>query len=315
VRMKAATLFTWGMARMIAQMRKTSRAFYGFTLMASAVLVANAAEAQTVGWVDRMFTFREDQKKLLTPGKRATAPKAVYQPYYDERGHEVWSSFYTRTDLEPTDYLSSSASKVMRERDSNALGQGGWEAIEAQGQENLQASAPSITIGDPGEGPGMQYGDGRVGRETKISAPIRDWREGAADGLASRPGDFDYRTADVNRPPLEENGIIRSETLGGTKSVSGNVPLENNPLRHDSRYLEFNYSGQVTRYQVQKGDTLGNISAQPAIYGKEARWPLIYSANKTAIGGNPNNLKVKQKLVIPRDFTEAQAKEAEKKAK
>jgi nucleoid-associated protein YgaU len=65
---------------------------------------------------------------------------------------------------------------------------------------------------------------------------------------------------------------------------------------------------------VQKGDSLGGIAGQEAIYGQPQLWPLIYSANRKAIGKNPHALKKGQALEIPRDYTETQAKEAMKRA-
>jgi nucleoid-associated protein YgaU len=50
-------------------------------------------------------------------------------------------------------------------------------------------------------------------------------------------------------------------------------------------------------YTVQSGDTLSTIADDQ--YRSESRWREIYEANRTAIGGNPNRLKVGMKLRIP----------------
>ena len=70
--------------------------------------------------------------------------------------------------------------------------------------------------------------------------------------------------------------------------------------------------------RILAGDVLPNLIAPIIVLAtllssREKRWPLIYSANKKHLK-NPHSLKVGQQLVIPRDYTEKQAVEAEKKA-
>lgn len=285
--------------------------------MAAALLcVPSAAHAGQVGWMDRLFTFREEQKPLVTPRSNVRA-KQVVQPYYPNDEHVSWSNFYTRTDLETQDYLSSSASKVMRPRAQEqaartpAQAQGGWPAIAEQAMENAQDesnSQPSnIAIGEPGEGWGMQSGSSNVGRATRIGPAVEDWRGEGRNQLASRPGDYDYRaTAPVDTTGSDIQISDADSQGGGTVTFSSSSD--------DPRYVEHNAKGQVTKYSVQKGDTLSSISDQPAIYGTWKMWPMIYSANRRAIGGSPNNIKLKQRLDIPRDYTEQQAKDAERRA-
>jgi nucleoid-associated protein YgaU len=114
---------------------------------------------------------------------------------------------------------------------------------------------------------------------------------------------------------VEGNAVI-GEPLAATSTTApkGNVIKPDEALRSDPRYTSFDDQGKVTGYVVQGGDTLSTISGQEAIYGKTTLWPLIYSANRKVIGNSPKKLKTKQQLVIPRDYTEEQAKEAEKKA-
>ncbi|MBI1308472.1 MAG: hypothetical protein GC129_01250 [Proteobacteria bacterium] len=313
------SLMRVNMARMIPQMRHPSRAFCGTPLLAAALLCLSApAHAGMLGFMDRAFTFREEQKPLVIPHHNSV-PNLVYQPHYSDSDHVAWSEFYTRPDLEPQDYLSNSASKVMRPADGNEASSdedtGGWQAINARGNTNQAAADADVFIGRPGEGPGMQMGDANVGVATKIGAAVKDWRDDSADAgnLASRPGDYDYRMADIHRPALEEDGIVRSEALP-SNTKKARADLAASALSHDKRYVSFNADGQVTAYMVQKGDTLGEIAAQPAIYGKTTLWPLIYSANRQAIGASPANLKVKQTLTIPRNYSDAQARDAEKRA-
>lgn len=307
-------------------MRFETRAIYVFPLMSAALLcIAAPAHAGMSDWMDRAFTFREEQKPLLAP-RGKTVPKMVYQPYYDGNGHDTWSTFYTRPDLEPQDYLSSSASKVMRVP-QGTIDQGGWDAINARANANAadatgnggtdggMASMGNIAIGEPGQGPGVLGSTAEVGRKTIIGEAVRDWREDADGSLRSRPGDYDYRTPNLNRPAKVDSRAIIEEPLDDPKATAlKKIPKQPDPaLRNDPRYASFNDDGQVTGYVVQTGDTLSTIAGQEAIYGKTTLWPLIYSANRKAIGGSPKNLKLKQNLVIPRDYTDKQAKEAEKK--
>jgi hypothetical protein len=279
------------------------------------------------GWLDDTFTFREEQKPLVAPNRISAPPKVVVQPYYPNDEHVSWSNFYTRTDLEPQDYLSSSASKVMRpsaqERaaGSRAQGQGGWPAIAEQAQQNAQAemdaNAPpggNVMIGDPGEGYGMATGNSNVGRSTRIGPAVEDWRGDGGNRMASRPGDFDYR-APTSGVKAETPDIAISDANPTAKEASsGGGVTTFSTSSDDPRYVQQNSKGQVTKYAVQGGDTLSSISGQPAIYGTWKLWPLIYSANRRAIGSSPSNLKRDQRLDIPRDYTDEQAREAERKA-
>lgn len=50
-------------------------------------------------------------------------------------------------------------------------------------------------------------------------------------------------------------------------------------------------------YTVVKGDSLWKIAGK--YYGSGAKWPAIYEANKSVVGGNPNLIYPGQVLVIP----------------
>ncbi|RYG57710.1 MAG: LysM domain-containing protein [Alphaproteobacteria bacterium] len=293
------------MPRMIAQMAKYSRLML-FALPAWAALAcATPAHAGMLGWMDNAFTFRKEQKPLVAPQRGTNVPpKAVVQPYYPNDEHVSWSNFYTRTDLETQDYLSSSASKVMRPRpqdsaaSSPAQAQGGWDAIAERAAENARAEAEqegtsTVMIGEPGEGWGMQSGDSNVGRATRIGPAVQDWRSEDGSGISSRPGDYDYRAPAGGYAQTETPGIAIGEANPtAPRSTSTNVAYTGD----DPRYVEQNGQGQVTKYKVQGGDTLSSISDQPAIYGNWKKWPLIYSANRGAIGSKPSNLKRDQRL-------------------
>jgi nucleoid-associated protein YgaU len=48
---------------------------------------------------------------------------------------------------------------------------------------------------------------------------------------------------------------------------------------------------------VAKGETLYGLAR--SYYGDHRRWKEIYEANRAMIGGNPNQIRVGQKLAIP----------------
>jgi nucleoid-associated protein YgaU len=58
-----------------------------------------------------------------------------------------------------------------------------------------------------------------------------------------------------------------------------------------------NSSSGGQTYTVVKGDCLWNISKK--FYGSGAKYTIIYNANKSVIGGNPNLIYPGQVLTIP----------------
>ena len=83
------------------------------------------------------------------------------------------------------------------------------------------------------------------------------------------------------------------------------------PVREDTRTVGLNRAvsipaatsmtpvaaGSERYYTVRSGDTLSTIAE--AQYRTQSRWPEIYQANRTAIGGSPDKLQVGMKLRIP----------------
>lgn len=55
--------------------------------------------------------------------------------------------------------------------------------------------------------------------------------------------------------------------------------------------------GTGSVYTVVSGDSLSAITGR--LWGDVLLWPLLYDANKTTIGSNPNLIKVGQKLTVP----------------
>ncbi|MBI3013907.1 MAG: LysM peptidoglycan-binding domain-containing protein [Candidatus Tectomicrobia bacterium] len=67
-------------------------------------------------------------------------------------------------------------------------------------------------------------------------------------------------------------------------------------------------------YTVKPGDSLWNIAARPEVYNNPWLWPLIFTANENALK-DPDLLRPGQTLIIPRDYDEEKAREAERKAR
>lgn len=257
---------------------------------------AMPAHAGMMSWVDEVFTFREDQKERVSP-RRALPPKVVVSPYYNEQDHAGWSGYYTRPDLQAQGYASGSASKVMRP----------VTPPDAQGNydRGFGQTRSAMYIGEAGTGPGMNLGaaDARLQGGTRVGPAVRDWREGAPDDpMGGRAGDYNYRLHAGNADGYTGQRVYRGDGAG---------TIENG----DGGYMNgFGSGGKVDNYTVERGDTLSGIADKPQIYDNWKLWPLIYSANRKVIGRDPDNLRPQQNLDIPRDYTDKQARDAERKA-
>jgi hypothetical protein len=277
---------------------------------AMSLLGAQSAHAGMFEWVDNMFTFREDQKARVAP-RHLLPPKMVDVPYYDPHASNQWSNYYTRDDLQPETYLTGSASKVMRPADD-------------YGGQNYD-TGQNVVIGDPDQGPGMASTgmdgyEATVRKQTKVGAANNDWRKDAIGAApdnrlgTSRPGDFDYGWRGQRQLGSIADDDGGEKVAGGTVTGPAHGAKMAGDLHDDPRYLKFDAHGKVTQYQVQKGDSLATIAAQPGVYGNSKLWPLIYSANRKAIGKNIHNIKEREKLAIPRNYTKAQATDAIKRS-
>ena len=65
----------------------------------------------------------------------------------------------------------------------------------------------------------------------------------------------------------------------------------------DKKRPSTNNTKAAKRYTVVKGDCLWNIAKK--FYGNGAKWPVIYNANKSVVGGNPNLIYAGQLLTFP----------------
>lgn len=322
-----------------------------FSLMACGVFMhAQPAHAGFFNWIDELTTFNKDQEKLFEPKPVNPTPPAPL--LYNDRDASGWSYFYTRKDLQPVDYISGSSSKVMRPEvdisqghDQNtpgsladgyvpgatALGNAdprlnailvgpdgrpilgpdgrpitGYDILARRGALNNVAQNPNshLYMGEAGSHSGDQYGNDQVGIRTQIGRPVNNWNSGpqVAD-MYPRQGDYDYA------PPSQQGqgyDVTRSPRIGGTGQVIAGAGT-------GQQVGGVQGYGKPNNYRVKPGDTLTGISSQKQIYGNWAMWPLIYDANRNQLS-DPDLIRPKQNLGIPRDYTNTQTQQAQQRA-
>lgn len=166
---------------------------------------------------------------------------------------------------------------------------------------------------------------------TAIKSPKAAWNEklqGRQD--LARPGDFDYKKARENTVEAYRVG----DAGYGSGFSSGNAIQIRQPVApavqngdSQSFYIENGdapYRGEKgdaprgmnkpDNYQVEKGDTLSQISEKEKIYGNWTLWPLIYDANRNQVQ-DPDLINPGQNLDIPRDYSNQEADHASYRAR
>lgn len=123
-----------------------------------------------------------------------------------------------------------------------------------------------------------------TGSPIRMDCTIESFEWGENDGT----GDIfytisfkEYRNIGASKSSVVQDGLLES-----APSADG--------LNKESARTEPKVSTQ--EYIVKKGDTLTSIAKR--LTGS-SYWKPIYNANRAVIGGNPNRIKVGQKLVIP----------------
>ena len=102
------------------------------------------------------------------------------------------------------------------------------------------------------------------------------------------------RIADAN-PSIKPDRLRIGQRLRIPVKASAPKPRLNRPASVARKTADPLPSGAV--YTVQSGDTLSKISK--FYYRDEEKWHRIYEANRTAIGWDPDRLKVGMRLSIP----------------
>lgn len=123
-----------------------------------------------------------------------------------------------------------------------------------------------------------------TGSPIRMDCTIESFEWGESDGT----GDIfytisfkEYRNISASKSAVVQDGLLESAP-----------PADG--LNKESARTEPKFSTQ--EYIVKKGDTLTSIAKR--LTGS-SNWKPIYNANRAVIGGNPNRIKVGQKLVIP----------------
>ncbi|WP_446897415.1 LysM peptidoglycan-binding domain-containing protein [Clostridium sp. LBM24168] len=102
-------------------------------------------------------------------------------------------------------------------------------------------------------------------------------------------------------PEKEEPGEIGDKYITMNFRTYKEVKIElYNPAKATSTTLKNNRTAAVSTkgtYVVRSGDNLWSIAKK--YYGDGAKWPTIYSKNKSVVGSNPNLIYPGQRLVIP----------------
>lgn len=127
-----------------------------------------------------------------------------------------------------------------------------------------------------------------------MDKPIRYIVTGAGISLLMSIEDFSYSeqdgTGDIYyKLSLKQYRVPKTMIPSGS---NGKMSSKITPATtsRDTKKLE------TTVYVVKSGDALSSIAKK--LTGSSNNWRPIYNQNKTVIGGNPNIIKVGQKLVI-----------------
>lgn len=264
------------------------------------LLLGMPAHAGMFETIDNLFTFREDQKHRITPQRRLP-PKIITTPYYDQREAAAWSHYYTRRDLVPVDYMNGTATKVMRPVASQRPPVRTQQLYMENQRRARQASR--VYIGEPGTRPPQ---DGiSTPQTTRVGPPLEGERFAREPGYTDRDNRYVARAPQAMNEPLTD-----AERLAQLPSLSDDKRPQ--PLPGDAARR----SGGGTlpeQYEVQPGDTLSGIADKPRIYNDWALWPLIWDANRGTVR-DPDLIRPRQQLGIPRDYTRPQAQDARQRA-
>ncbi len=148
---------------------------------------------------------------------------------------------------------------------------------DAENREMIQAVADQARISFATTLPEMPNGAIReISRLKQENAELRAWadRQRAAPPSSSAPAATSTRLPEVSAPAAPIAPIVRTADAAAPAAPS------------------------QTTYVVMPGDTLSRIAGK--VYGDSKKWTRIYDANRAALRGGPQSIKVGQTLVIPK---------------
>lgn len=125
-----------------------------------------------------------------------------------------------------------------------------------------------------------------TGSPIRMNCTIEAFEWGENDGT----GDIFYTISFKEyRNVVASKSNVSQESSGSGESASQVAGANGGAARTEPKVSS-------RRYTVKKGDTLTSIAKR--LTGS-SNWRPIYNANRAVIGGNPNRIKVGQKLTIP----------------
>lgn len=125
-----------------------------------------------------------------------------------------------------------------------------------------------------------------TGSPIRMDCTIESFEWGENDGT----GDIFYTIS------FKEYRNISASKSTVSQDISGNGDLVSAVVGANGGATRTEPKVSSRRYTVKKGDTLASIAKR--LTGS-SNWRPIYNANRAVIGGNPNRIKVGQKLTIP----------------
>jgi LysM domain len=133
---------------------------------------------------------------------------------------------------------------------------------------------------------------------TNINTPVTIREFDYEFERAGNPGDiyFDITLKEFEFHEIRREQVIVPKPKPTTPTTKPTTPTKvTQPVK--ARPAPTAPKKKVRTHLVTRNESLWIISKR--YYGKGSSWRTIYNANKGVIGGNPNKLKVGQRLVIP----------------
>ncbi|MFT7144618.1 MAG: hypothetical protein ACI9TY_001582 [Alphaproteobacteria bacterium] len=301
----------------------------------SLTLASQSAYAGISDMINGYFTFRQDQKPLIAP-ERTLPPKHIVSPNYHEKRAANWSNYYTRPDLQASEYLDNSSMVMrpdptyrarqqqeyeMKMRQQNQY-QGqidpalGYSGIQRRANMNqLEKYQGNVYIGEAGTSPFNLDNNNIAGQKTQIGKPKRNWENASSSKVHPRIGDYDYVKSHKGRQASnafgDYSGTLNDEVAQEVTRSSGYFTKDQVPLPSENG--GYYQQDLPSNYIVQPRDSLSGISGQKQIYGDWKMWPLIYDKNRHQIQ-DPDLIHPGQDLGIPRASTQQDNNNARQRA-
>ena len=227
-------------------------------------LADNSAPRRPVDPLQRSLTEESAPSGALATD---TPLRQSFTPFHEERQSQLDRPDARGSDAGPAVVLPDSSSRALLASNQPA-------ALSDQSARNRSASGPVPNRASPpitGEY-AVQAGDTLSSIAEDVLGDARHW-----DLIAKA------------NPFVDPNKLKVGQKL--------RLPAKDSPRTASHGQTQPNVSNSAGQYVVQNGDTL--VSIARSYYGDPALWEIVFSANKSVIGGNPDRLKVGMRLTIP----------------